>query len=347
MYIRQQYCIRLQSCVRVRETDSTEPKGTRDEQRRRTAGRAGPDQASHAHLRAAGPRSRRDGGADPRRWLILAVVALAQLMVVLDATIVNIALPDAQHALGFSDGDRQWIVTAYSLAFGSLLLLGGRLSDLIGRKRDVHHRPGRLRGAPRRSAGAAETSACWSRPARCQGAFGAMLAPAALSLLTTTFTDAKERAKAFAVFGAIAGSGGAVGLLLGGLLTQYLDWRWSLYVNVVFAVVAIAGAVVAAARASRPRPRPRLDIPGPSLVSAGLFGIVYGFSNAAADSWSAPATWGFLAAGASCWSRSSGGRRAAATRCCRCAIVARPQPRRRPTWRCSSPASACSASSCS
>ena len=235
-------------------------------------------------------------GPDPRRWLVLAVVALAQLMVVLDATIVNIALPSAQHALGFSDIERQWVVTAYSLAFGSLLLLGGRLTDLIGRKATFI--AGLIGFAGASAFGGAAGSFGMLIVARaCQGAFGALLAPAALSLLTVTFGDSKDRGKAFGVFGAIAAGGGAVGLLLGGLLTQYLDWRWCLYVNLVFAAAACAGAVLLLRRQPA-GPRPRLDLPGLATEVAGMFCVVYGFSNAASDGWHAPATWGFLAAGA-------------------------------------------------
>jgi EmrB/QacA subfamily drug resistance transporter len=235
-------------------------------------------------------------GADPRRWLILAVVALAQLMVVLDATIVNIALPSAQHALHFSNIERQWVVTAYALAFGSLLLLGGRLTDLIGRKATFI---AGLIGFAAASAvgGAAGTFGMLVAARACQGAFGALLAPAALSLLTTTFEGTKDRGKAFGVFGAIAGAGGAVGLLLGGLLTQYLDWRWCLYVNLVFAAIAGAGAVVLLRRQAIGR-RPRLDLPGLAAEVGGMFCVVYGFSNAASDGWHSPATWGFLVAGA-------------------------------------------------
>ncbi|MBN9173855.1 MAG: MFS transporter, partial [Microbacterium sp.] len=161
--------------------------------------------------------------ADRRRWVTLVVVGLAQLMVVLDATVVNIALPSAQADLGFSDGQRQWIITAYSLAFGSLLLLGGRLSDLIGRKRTFVI--GLIGFALASALGGAAGSFELLVAARAlQGVFGALLAPTALAVLTTTFTIPKERARAFGVFGAIAGAGGAVGLLLGGVLTEALDW---------------------------------------------------------------------------------------------------------------------------
>jgi EmrB/QacA subfamily drug resistance transporter len=240
-----------------------------------------------------------DPAPDPhhrRRWWVLGVIALAQLMVVLDATIVNIALPSAQHALGFSNGDRQWIVTAYSLAFGSLLLLGGRLADLIGRKTVF------LAGvagfaAASALAGAAQNFEMLVAGRALQGLFGALLAPAALSLLNTTFTDARERAKAFGIYGAIAGAGGGIGLLLGGLLTEHLSWRWTLYVNLIFAVLACAGGL-ALLRGGRPVRRPRLDIPGTLLASAGLFALVYGFADAASDGWSSPMTWGFLAGAA-------------------------------------------------
>jgi len=231
-----------------------------------------------------------------KRWLILAVIGLAQLMIVLDVTIVNIALPDAQKALGFSDGDRQWIVTAYSLAFGSLLLLFGRVSDVIGRRNMFLIG---LVGFAAASAlgGAAPNFEVLVIARALQGVAGAMLAPAALSLLSTTFTEAKERATAFAVFGGIAGSGAAIGMLLGGVLTEYLNWRWTLFVNVAISVIAIAGAATLIPRHPRTDDRPSLDIPGTVLVSAGLFGIVYGFANAESHPWSAPGTWGFLAGG--------------------------------------------------
>ena len=236
-----------------------------------------------------------DSPPDPRRWLILGVVGLAQLMVVLDATIVNIALPSAQRSLHFSTVDRQWVVTAYALTFGSLLLFGGRLADLLGRK--VTFLAGLIGFAAASAVGGAATSFGMLVAARaCQGAFGALLAPAALSLLTTTFTDPKERSRAFGVFGAIAGGGGAIGLLLGGLLTEYLSWRWCLYVNLVFAAISGIGAALLLGRQPPPE-RPRLDVPGVLAVSGGMFCIVYGFSNAATHNWHTPSTWGFLAAG--------------------------------------------------
>src|SRR5712672_728055 len=230
-----------------------------------------------------------------RRWWILGVVGLAQLMVVLDATIVNIALPSAQRALGFSNADRQWVVTAYALAFGGLLLLGGRLSDLVGRRTMLII--GLVGFAAASAVGGAATSFAVLVIGRgAQGAFGAMLAPAALSTLTVTFTDPAERGKAFGVYGAIAGAGGAVGLLLGGVLTEYLSWRWTLYVNVVLAVIAGAGAV-RLLPADRRDPGVRIDWPGTVLVAGGLVAVVYGLSEADTAGWGAPATIALLVAG--------------------------------------------------
>jgi EmrB/QacA subfamily drug resistance transporter len=232
-----------------------------------------------------------------RRWLTLTVVALAQLMVVLDSTVVNIALPAAQSDLGFSDGDRQWVVTAYSLAFGSLLLLGGRVSDLVGRKRTFIIG---LIGFAAASAlgGAAESFGTLVAARALQGVFGALLAPTALAVLTTTFTIPKERARAFGIFGAIAGAGGAVGLLLGGYLTEKFDWRWNLYINVFIAVIAVIGTIIYVTETKRTGPRPKLDVPGTVLISGGLFALVYGLANAETDGWDSALTWGMLAASA-------------------------------------------------
>ena len=230
-----------------------------------------------------------------RRWLILGVIGLAQLMVVLDLTVMNVALPSAQKALRFSTADRQWVVTAYGLAFGSLLLLGGRLADLLGRK--ITFLIGLVGFAGVSAIGGASVNFAMLITARaCQGAFAALLVPSALSLLTTTFTEPADRGKAFGIFGAIVGAGGAVGLLLGGVLTEYLSWRWTMYVNLIFAGVAfIGGTVLLEHQASAARPR--LDIPGVVLVSGGVFCLVYGFSNAATHSWHTPSTYGFLGAG--------------------------------------------------
>jgi EmrB/QacA subfamily drug resistance transporter len=223
-----------------------------------------------------------------RRWLILGVIAIAQLMVVLDVTIVNIALPSAQQDLGFSNDLRQWIITAYALAFGSLLLLGGRLGDLFGRKWAFS---GGLIGFAVASAigGAAGSFGVLVTARAAQGVFGALLAPASLALLATTFTDPKERGKAFGIFGAIAGGGSAVGLLLGGVLTEVASWRWCLYVNLLFAIPA----ALAATRLLVNQPqanRPPLDLPGTLTATGGLFALVYGFSNSETNSWGHPVT---------------------------------------------------------
>jgi len=229
------------------------------------------------------------------RWLLLFFVSLAQLMVVLDATIVNIALPSAQADLGFGDSQRQWIVTAYALAFGSLLLLGGRIGDLFGRKRTFI---GGLAGFAIASAvgGAAPSFAVLATSRAVQGVAAAMLAPAALSTLVTTFRDPRDRSKAFGIFGSVAVGGGAVGLILGGVLTEYLSWRWCMYVNVVFAAVAAAGALLYMTN-ERPSERPRIDWTGAALGSLGLFGLVFGLSRAETEGWTSPLTIGPLVAG--------------------------------------------------
>src|SRR5580693_4716850 len=231
-----------------------------------------------------------------RRWLILIVVAIAQLMVVLDSTIVNIALPSAQTALGFPNSDRQWVVTAYALSFGSLLLVGGRLGDMFSRERVFI--TGLVGFAVASAIGGASVSFSMLVAARAlQGAFGAVLAPSALGTLVSTFREPRERGRAFGVFGSVAAAGGAVGLILGGALTQYLSWRYTLYVNLVFAVIAIVGALVYI-RSTRPAIRPRMDWPGAILACVGLFLIVFGFSHAETAGWSAPLTIGSLVVGA-------------------------------------------------
>ncbi|MCX4700053.1 MFS transporter [Streptomyces sp. NBC_01352] len=229
------------------------------------------------------------------RWKALTFIALAQLMVVLDATIVNIALPSAQQDLGISDGNRQWVITAYALAFGGLLLFGGRIADLWGRKRTFV--AGLIGFAAASALGGAATNEAMMLGARAlQGAFGALLAPAALSLLAVMFTEPKERAKAFGIYGAIAGGGGAVGFILGGLLTEYLDWRWTFFVNIPFAVVAAAGAYFVIREPSGSRNRSPLDIPGVVLSILGLVTLVYAFTRAESDGWGDSTTVGLFVA---------------------------------------------------
>ncbi|MEV8435358.1 MFS transporter [Streptomyces chartreusis] len=232
---------------------------------------------------------------DPRRWWGLVIIALAQLMVVLDATIVNIALPSAQADLGMTDGNRQWVITAYTLAFGGLLLLGGRIADLVGRKRTFVI--GLIGFAAASALGGAATTAAMLFGARAlQGVFAAVLAPSALSLLTTTFTDPKERGKAFGIYGALAGSGSAIGFIVGGLLTEYLDWRWCLYVNVPIAVIAVFGAL-ALLHDSPVQAGARLDVPGALLGCGGLVAIVYGFAEAEPRGWTDPLVLALFAGG--------------------------------------------------
>jgi EmrB/QacA subfamily drug resistance transporter len=223
------------------------------------------------------------GEPDPKRWLALAVIAIAQLMVVLDASIVTIALPSAQHALHISTDNRQWIVTAYTLSFGSLLLLGGRIADYVGRKRIFI--VGLLGFAGASALGGVSVNAPMLFGARAlQGAFGALLAPAALSLITVTFTEVKERATAFGVYGAIAGGGAAIGLIMGGVLTQFASWRWCLLVNVPIAGVAALFAVPLI-RESRAHGNTSYDLPGAATVTGGLVVLVYGFTRAAESGW--------------------------------------------------------------
>jgi EmrB/QacA subfamily drug resistance transporter len=228
------------------------------------------------------------GTPGPNRWAVLALLGTAQLMVVLDATIVNIALPQAQASLGFSTDSRQWVITAYALAFGSLLLLGGKLGDLFGRKWTFI---GGLLGFALASAlgGLAQSFGVLVGARALQGAFGALLAPSALSLLTVTFAGSPDRAKAFGVFGALAGGGASIGLLLGGALTDALSWRWCLYVNLVIAIPAALVALRLLRNQGNPD-RPRIDIPGVLMATSGLFALVFGFSSAETDSWSDPLT---------------------------------------------------------
>jgi EmrB/QacA subfamily drug resistance transporter len=238
----------------------------------------------------------RPAARTPSKWAILALLGVAQLMVVLDATVVNIALPSAQRALHFTDTNRQWVITAYALAFGSLLLLGGKLGDLFGRKWTLI---GGLTGFALASAlgGLAQSFGVLVAARALQGAFGALLAPSALGLLTVTFQDSPDRAKAFGIFSAIAAGGASLGLLLGGALTQGISWRWTLFVNLAIAVPA----AIAAFRLIEHHPRaerPRFDVPGIATGSLGLFSLVYGFSHAETTSWSNPITIFALAASA-------------------------------------------------
>lgn len=256
---------------------------------------AEPIPVSH-HARPAAERRISDLGRGERRWFGLVVIALAQLMVALDATIVSIALPSTQSALHVTDADRQWVITAYTLAFGGLLLLGGRVADYVGRKRTFL---AGLAGFAAASAlgGSASSFTILVAARALQGAFAAVLAPTALSLLAVTFIEPRERAKAFAVYGAVAGSGAALGLLLGGVLTEYLSWRWCLYVNVPIAVLAAVGGwrVLAGSGSGR---KQSFDLPGSVLATGGLASLVYACTRAVADGWASSSVISLLAASA-------------------------------------------------
>jgi EmrB/QacA subfamily drug resistance transporter len=239
-----------------------------------------------------GPPAAAGSAPDPRRWLALGIIAIAQLMVVLDASIVIIALPSAQHALGISTANRQWVVTAYTLAFGGLLLLGGRIADFMGRKRMFII--GLLGFAAASAVGGAAQNAGMLFGARAlQGAFAALMAPAALSLISVTFTEITERSKAFGVYGAIAGGGAAIGLIMGGVLTEFASWRWCLLVNVPISVFAAIAATVLV-HESKATGSTKYDIPGALTVTAGLVSLVYGFTKASSNGWSSTPTLAFL-----------------------------------------------------
>jgi EmrB/QacA subfamily drug resistance transporter len=232
---------------------------------------------------------------DPRRWIALSVIAISQLMVVLDATIVNIALPRAREDLGITAANQQWVVTAYTLAFGGLLLLGGRIADYWGRKRTFM--VGAIGFAVASAIGGLASNGPMLFGARAlQGAFGALLAPASLALLTVLFTEVRERAKAFAVYGAIAGGGSAIGLLLGGVLTEYANWRWCLLVNIPIALIALALAIPLVPE-SKADGDTKYDVPGAVVVTLGLTSLVYGFTKAAGDGWDSAQTLAFIAGG--------------------------------------------------
>ena len=232
---------------------------------------------------------------DVRRWWALGAVATAQLMVGIDLTIVNIALPSMQKDLGLSDPSRQWVITLFALGYGGLLLLGGRMSDLIGRRRALLIG---LTGFALASAlgGAATGGAMLLAGRGLQGVFGALLTPAVLATLAASFPSPAERGKAFGIYGAVMGSASGLGVLAGGVLTEYLDWRWSMYVNLPIAALA-AGGVLYAVPAVQRTSGVRVDVLGAVLATAGLMGVVFGFGRAESDGWGAPATYAPLAAG--------------------------------------------------
>jgi len=234
---------------------------------------------------------------DPRRWRTLVVIAIASLMVVLDASIMNIALPKAQVALHISSANRQWVVTAYTLAFGGLLLLGGRIGDYAGRKKVFII--GLIGFALASGLGGFAVNQTMLFASRAlQGCFGALLAPAALSLISVTFVNSEERAKAFGVYGAISGVGAAIGLIAGGLLTTFLNWRWCLFVNIPMAFIAVILAIPNV-RESKIEGKTKYDVPGAVLSTLGFVSLVYGITEAATPghSWGSTATVTFLGTG--------------------------------------------------
>src|SRR5664280_835709 len=237
---------------------------------------------------------------DPRRWFALVVIAIAQLMVVLDASIVNIALPHAAlpRALGglaIAPKNYQWAVTAYTLTFGGFLLLGGRVGDYVGRKKAFII--GLIGFASASLLGGFAQNQQWLFGARAlQGVFGALLAPAALSLISVTFTDSKERAKAFGVYGALSGVGAAIGLIVGGLLTQYLSWRWCLFVNTPMAIFCLALAIPEI-HESKVDGHPHYDVPGALSATIGMVSVVFGVSQASTHGWGSTNSWPFIAIG--------------------------------------------------
>jgi EmrB/QacA subfamily drug resistance transporter len=227
--------------------------------------------------------------------IALIVIAFAQLMVVLDTTIVNVALPSVQRALRFSATDLEWVVNAYALAFGGLLLLGGRAGDLFGRRRMFV--AGVLLFAAGSFAGGLATTSAWLIAARVvQGAGGAIVAPTALSLIADNFAEGPARNRALGIYAGAAGSGGAIGLILGGLIVNYVSWRWVLFVNVPIALV-LAAAAPRVLAASSPRPG-RLDLPGAVTVTGGMTLLVYGLSRAATQGWGDTTTIATLGLGA-------------------------------------------------
>jgi EmrB/QacA subfamily drug resistance transporter len=232
-----------------------------------------------------------------RRWLGLVVIAIAQLTIVVDATIINVALPAMTADLNISEADRQWVLTGYTLAFGGFLLLGGRVADYLGLLRTFNI--GLIGfGVASAVAGAAPNFQVLLVARAAQGLFGALMAPASLALLATTFKDPKERGKAFAIFGAVAGGGSAIGLLLGGILTEYASWRWTMFINIPITLFAVVGGMLLL-KEFRPDHPGRLDLVGTVLGTGGMLTIVYGFSEAERHGWTQTKTLFLLFGGVS------------------------------------------------
>ncbi|HMH46807.1 MAG TPA: MFS transporter, partial [Solirubrobacteraceae bacterium] len=223
------------------------------------------------------------------RNLALALLAMTQFVIVIDASIVNIALPSIGRALNFSQADLSWVVNAYTLTFGGFLLLGGRLADLMGRRRMFM--VGLVLFSLASLAGGLAQSEPWLIAARAvQGLGGAIVSPAALSIITTTFAEGAERNRALGVWGAVAGAGGAAGVLLGGVLTSGLSWRWVLFVNVPIGVLCAYLAPRLLVESHAEAETRSFDIPGAVTVTAGLALLVYALVDAVNVGWGSTAT---------------------------------------------------------
>jgi EmrB/QacA subfamily drug resistance transporter len=228
-----------------------------------------------------------------RRWSALALIVTAQFMVILDVAIVNVALPSIKSDLGFSDTGLQWVITAYAILFGGTLLLGGRLADLLGRRRMF------VAGLALFAASSLLSGFAWSAGSlvafrAVQGLGGALLAPAALSLLMTTFAEGHERNRALGIYGAASGSGAAAGVLLGGVITSYLGWSWIFFINVPVGLAAIALTPFLLRDSRAELPHRHFDLAGATTVTAGLMLLVYGLTRAATDGWTSPVTLGLI-----------------------------------------------------
>jgi EmrB/QacA subfamily drug resistance transporter len=229
------------------------------------------------------------------KWVILALLALAQFMVILDVAIVNVALPSIARDLKFAPSDLQWVVTAYTITFGGFLLLGGRAADLYGRRKLFVGAVAAFALASL-ACGLAQSDTMLIVTRGLQGLTGAIMSPVALSILLTEFDEGKERNRALGVWAAVSAGGAAVGVLLGGVLTQYLDWRWNFFVNVpVGILVVFAGLRLLPHHIGEENKKIKLDLPGAVTATAGLMSLVYGLSKAPADGWGSQTVIGFLA----------------------------------------------------
>src|ERR671924_1380352 len=235
--------------------------------------------------------------ASPRRWSALALIVTAQFMVILDVAIVNVALPSIKSDLGFSETNLQWVISAYAILFGGALLLGGRLADLLGRRRLF------VAGLALFAASSLLCGLAWSETSligfrAVQGLGGALLAPAALSLLMTTFAEGRERNLALGIYGAASGSGAAVGVLLGGVLTSYLSWSWIFFINVPVGVAAIALTPWLLQDSRADLPHRHFDVAGAASITSGLMLLVYALTRATSDGWGSGTTLALLAGSA-------------------------------------------------